>query len=194
MRLGKTMRDKDTIRLYRKAGLIRVITGFESASEPVLKHMKKYTNMEGVREIFQNVREVNAEGGFPMLFSMQLIIGYLNETRKDFLETYNFVKEYKDVMSEILTCSAFLLHEPLRKRWINEGEKFYNFENNVVYDTDYNTTLERLTWLDEIEQMFKEEGINHSVYNRGVLKEHLDNSNIVKEKPKVDKKKVVNLI
>ena len=185
MRLGKTMRDKDTIRLYKNAGLIRIITGFESASEPVLHHMKKYTNMEGVHEIFQNVREVNEEGGFPLKFSMQIIIGYLNETREDFLRTYNFIKENHDVMSEILTCSAFLLHEPLRKRWINEGNEFYNFENNVVYDTDYNTTLERLTWLDEIEQMFKEIGINHSVYNRGVLKEHLDNSKVIKSKNKV---------
>ena len=191
MRLGKTMRDKDTIRLYKNAGLIRIITGFESASEPVLHHMKKYTNMEGVKEIFQNVREVNEEGGFPLKFSMQIIIGYLNETREDFLRTYNFIKENHDVMSEILTCSAFLLHEPLRKRWINEGNEFYNFENNVVYDTDYNTTIERLTWLDEIEQMFKEIGINHSVYNRGVLKEHLDNSNVIKTKPK---KVVANLI
>ena len=191
MRLGKTMRDKETIRLYKNAGLIRIITGFESASEPVLHHMKKYTNMEGVREIFQNVREVNEEGGFPLKFSMQLIIGYLNETRDDFLRTYNFIKENHDVMSEILTCSAFLLHEPLRKRWLDEGNEFYNFENNVVYDTDYNTTIERLTWLDEIEQMFKEIGINHSVYNRGVLKEHLDNSNVIKTKPK---KVVANLI
>ena len=191
MRLGKTMRDKDTIRLYKNAGLIRIITGFESASEPVLQHMKKYTNMEGVREIFQNVREVNEDGGFPLKFSMQIIIGYLNETREDFLKTYEFIKEYHDVMSEILTCSAFLLHEPLRKRWINEGNEFYNFENNVVYDTDYNTTIERLTWLDEIEKMFKQIGINHSVYNRGVLKEHLDNSNVVKTKPK---KIVANLI
>lgn len=176
VRLGKTMRDIETIRLYKKAGLIRMITGFESASEPVLVHMKKYTNMEGVREIFENVRKVNSEGGFPLLFSMQLIIGYLNETYDNFMETYNFIKEYHDVMSEILTCSAFLLHEPLRKRWLSEGEKFYNFENNVVYDTDYNTTYERLEWLDKIEEMFKEIEINYSVYNRGVLKEHLDNS------------------
>jgi len=106
-------------------------------------------------------------------------------------EAKNFVKEYHDVMSEILTCSAFLLHEPLRKRWINEGEEFYNFENNVVYDTDYNTTWERLEWLDEIEAMFKEIGINHSVYNRGVLKENLDNSNVSKPKKKEN---VPNLI
>lgn len=153
--------------------------------------MKKYTNMEGVVEIFKNVREVNAEGGFPMLFSMQIIIGYLNEKREDFLKTYNFIKEYHDVMSEILTCSAFLLHEPLRKRWINEGEKFYNFENNVVYDTDYNTTYERLQWLDEIESMFKEIGINHSVYNRGVLKENLDNSKISKTKKQIKEKSTI---
>lgn len=169
MRLQEHMRNIEHMELYYKAGMRKMITGFESASEPVLRHMKKYTKTDGVREIFENVRKINEGKEYPMQFAMQIIVGYLNETEEDFQRTIDFVKEYHDCMSEILTCSAFLLHEPLKKRWLNEGEKFYNFENNVVYDTDYNTTKQRIEWLDRIEETFKEIGIPYSIYNRGIV-------------------------
>ena len=167
MRLQTPMRDLETMRLYRKAGLLKMITGFESASEPVLKHMKKYTNVLGVREIFENVRTINKENKYPMQFSMQLIIGYLNETEEDFQKTVDFIKEYYDCMSEILTCSGFLLHETLKQKWVSEGN-YMEFHNTVNFTTNYNTAEERLDRLNRIEAVFKEIGINHSVYNRGL--------------------------
>tara|TARA_B100000925_G_scaffold286989_1_gene265555 strand:- start:578 stop:1390 length:813 start_codon:yes stop_codon:yes gene_type:complete len=180
MRLQNVMRNLDTMWLFRKAGLTKMITGFESASEPVLKHMKKYTSMEGVREIFDNIRTINKElektmpKAPKMEFAMQIIIGYLNETRKDFQKTVDFVKEYHDCMSEILTCSAFLLHTTLKNKWIKEGEPLIRFYNSVMFDTLYNTTEERLTWLNEIEEVFKEIGIPYSVYNRGLFHELME--------------------
>jgi radical SAM superfamily enzyme YgiQ (UPF0313 family) len=182
MRLQTPMRDLETMRLYRRAGLLKMITGFESASEPVLKHMKKYTNVVGVREIFENVRTINKEYKYPMQFSMQLIIGYLNETEEDFQKTVDFVKEYYDCMSEILTCSGFLLHETLKQKWASEGN-YMEFHNTVNFTTNYNTAEERLDRLNRIEQVFKEIGINHSVYNRGLYydlidKKHYDKANI----------------
>ena len=173
MRLQTPMRDLETMRLYRRAGLVKMITGFESASEPVLKHMKKYPNTEGVREIFENVRTINKENQWPMQFSMQLIIGYLNETEEDFQKTVDFVKEYHDCMSEILTCSGFLLHETLKQKWVKEGN-YIEFHNTVNFNTNYNTASERLDRLNRIEQVFKEIGINHSVYNRGLYHELLN--------------------
>lgn len=167
MRLGTPMRDLETMRLYRRAGLLKMITGFESASEPVLKHMKKYTNMDGVREIFENVRTINQENEWPMLFAIQLIIGYLNETEEDFQRTYDFVEEFHDTFSEILTCSAFLLHNTLKDAWAAEGE-YLKFHNTVNFETNYNTPQERLDWLDRIKSLFEKIGINHSVYNRGL--------------------------
>jgi len=167
MRLQTPMRDFETMRLYRRAGLLKMITGFESASEPVLKHMKKYPNMEGVREIFENVRKLNKEFMYPMQFAMQLIIGYLNETEEDFQKTVDFVKEYHDCMSEILTCSGFLLHETLKRKWVEEGN-YLRFHNTVNFTTNYNTAEQRLDRLNRIEQVFKEIGIPHSVYNRGL--------------------------
>lgn len=173
MRLQTPMRDLETMRLYRKAGLLKMITGFESAAEPVLKHMKKYPNVEGVREIFENVRIINKENKWPMQFAMQLIIGYLNETEEDFQKTVDFVKEYHDVMSEILTCSGFLLHETLKQKWVKEGN-YIEFHNTVNFNTNYNTATERLDRLNRIEEVFKEIGINHSVYNRGLYHELLN--------------------
>jgi radical SAM superfamily enzyme YgiQ (UPF0313 family) len=167
MRLQTPMRDLETMRLYRKAGLLKMITGFESASEPVLKHMKKYPNMDGVREIFENVRIINSETEPPMMFAIQLIIGYLNESEEDFQKTIDFVKEYKDCMSEILTCSGFLIHETLRKKWVEDGN-FLQYHNTVNFNTNYNTAEERLDRLNRIDDVFKEIGIPHSVYNRGL--------------------------
>ena len=177
MRLQSTMRDLDTMRLYRKAGLMKMITGFESASEPVLRHMKKYTNTEGVREIFENVRIINSENEWPMQFAMQLIIGYLNEGEEDFQRTMDFIEEYHDCMAEILTCSAFLIHEPLRKRWADDEGEYLEYINGVNFTTEWNTPADRLDRLDRIENLFIKIGIPYSVYNRGLyleLKEEQD--------------------
>lgn len=177
MRLQSTMRDLDTMRLYRKAGLMKMITGFESASEPVLRHMKKYTNTEGVREIFENVRQINKENEYPMLFAMQLIIGYLNEGEEDFQKTMDFIEEFYDCMAEILTCSAFLIHQPLLIRWRDEEKEWIEYINGVNFSTKWNTPADRLERLDRIENLFIKIGIPYSVYNRGLyleLKEEQD--------------------
>jgi CDP-glucose 4,6-dehydratase len=139
----------------------------------LLSDMKKYWNMGGVREIFENVRQINKENEYPMQFAMQIIIGYLNETEEDFQKTVEFIKEYKDVMSEILTCSVFLLHGPLQTSWVAEGNALHNYENTVIFDTDYNTTKDRLDRTNRIEKVFKEIEIPYSVYNRGLLIEYL---------------------
>lgn len=182
MRLSSPMRDLDTMRLYRKAGLLKMITGFESASEPVLRHMKKYTNMDGVRTIFENVRQLNKENlgtkyEHPLLFGMQLIIGYLNETEADFQKTLDFVEEYRDCMAEVITCSAFLIHEPLRKRWIAEGQ-YLEYVNGVNFSTIYNTPMDRLRRLDAAENLFKRIGLPYSIYNRGLYQELVDKGEI----------------
>jgi len=189
MRLQSVMQDIDTMRLYRKAGLIKMITGFESASEPVLKHMKKYTDMEGVKKIFQNVIQINRENKgtkweFPITFGMQLIIGYLNESEEDFQKTLDFVEEYREAMDEIVTCSAFLIHEPLRVRWAEVEGEYLEYINGVNFTTKWNTPMDRLDRMDRAEALFKKIGIPYSIYNRGLyweLKEELDKKKLEEE-------------
>ena len=53
-----------------------MITGMESASPKVLRHMKKYSNIQGMRDIFNNIREINndSETRYPIRILLQLII------------------------------------------------------------------------------------------------------------------------
>jgi hypothetical protein len=73
-------------------------------------------------------------------------------------------------MSEILTCSGFLLHETLKKKWIEDGN-YMEYHNTVNFTTNYNTAEQRLNRLNRIEEVFIEIGITHSVYNRGLYHE-----------------------
>ena len=177
MRLQEPMRNIENMRLYRKAGLHKMITGFESYSEPVLKHMKKYTDVKGVREIFENVRQINKENPhlpLKMQFGMQLIVGYLNEGREDFLKTMQFVEEFKDCIQEIVTCSAFLIHQPLVYRWRDDEGQYLEYINGVNFSTKWNTPMDRLNWLNEAEETFKRIGVPYSIYNRGLYLELKD--------------------
>lgn len=182
MRLQAPMRDLDTMRLYRKAGLMKMITGFESASEPVLRHMKKYTDTKGVREIFENVRTINSENEWPMQFAMQIIIGYLNEGEEDFQRTLDFIEEFHDCMAEILTCSAFLIHQPLLIRWRDTENQWIEYINGVNFSTKWNTPLDRLDRLERSEELFKKIGIPYSIYNRGLYLELKDEIDSIKKK------------
>ena len=73
-------------------------------------------------------------------------------------------------MYEILTCSAFLLDEILRKKWVAEGE-YLEVHNSVNFTTNYNTPEQRLDRLNRIEQVFKDLNLKYSVYNRGLYLE-----------------------
>jgi hypothetical protein len=103
---------------------------------------------------------------------LQLIIGYLNEGEEDFQKTMDFVEEFHDVIHEVLTCSAFLLWDPLEKSWKKEG-KYLEYKNNVEWETEYNTVDDRLDRLDRIEELFKKLDITYNVYHRGVYKQKI---------------------
>ncbi len=89
----------------------------------------------------------------------------------------DFIEVYHDCMAEILTCSAFLIHEPLRKRWVDEEGEYLEYINGVNFTTKWNSPMDRLDRLDRIENLFIKIGIPYSVYNRGLyleLKEEQD--------------------
>ena len=171
-RLQSPMRNLETLKLYNNAGVDRMIIGLESASEPVLKHMKKYGSIKGTREIFENIREVNKTSKRPIKIMLQLIIGYLNEGEEDFQKTMDFVEEFHDVIHEVLTCSAFLLWGPLEESWKKEG-KYLESKNTVEWETEYNTVDDRLDRLDRIEKLFKKLDITYNIYHRGVYKQEM---------------------
>ena len=172
LRLMLPLANIDTLRLYNKAGIEYMITGFESASPRVLKHMKKNKNIKMVRKIFENIRQINKEAGDninnTIKVQLQLIIGYLNETEEDFQMTLDFVEEFHDVIYEILTCSVFSLWAPLLKQWRKEGE-WIEYYSTVVWDTKYNTTVDRIERINRIEKLFDKLGLTYNTYHRGLM-------------------------
>jgi len=178
LRLMKPLADIDTLRLYSRAGIEYMVTGMESASESVLKHMKKNKNMKIVRKIFENIRQINKEAGDKendkIRVQLQLIIGYLNETEEDFQMTLDFVEEFHDVIYEILTCSVFSIWYPLKAQWESEGE-YLKYYSPVVWDTKYNTTVDRIERIDRIEKLFDKLGLQYNTYHRGLMLEEYEN-------------------
>jgi radical SAM superfamily enzyme YgiQ (UPF0313 family) len=178
LRLMLPMANIDTLRLYNKAGIEYMVTGFESASPRVLKHMKKNKNMKIVRKIFENIRQINKEAGDlqndKIRIQLQLIIGYLNETEEDFQMTLDFIEEFNDVIYEILTCSVFNLWAPLLNQWKQEGE-WIEYYSGVVWDTKYCTTLQRIERIDRIENLFDKLGLEYNTYHRGLMIEQYEN-------------------
>ena len=73
-------------------------------------------------------------------------------------------------MAEVVTCSAFLIHTPLKNRWIAEGQ-YLNYVNGVNFSTIYNTPKDRLRRLDIAETLFKKIDLPYSIYNRGLYAE-----------------------
>jgi hypothetical protein len=74
-------------------------------------------------------------------------------------------------MSEILTCSAFLIHQPLLIRWRDTEQQWIEYINGVNFSTKYNTPMDRLDRLERSEELFKKIGIPYSIYNRGLYLE-----------------------
>ena len=175
LRLMKPLADINVLKLYRDAGIEYMITGAESFSEPVLKHMKKNKSMKIVRQIFENIRQINKEAGDnnnnKIKIQLQLIIGYMNETEEDFQKTLDFVEEFHDVIYEILTCSVFSVWYPLKVQWKSEG-RYLNYHSPVVWDTEYCTTEQRMERIDRIEKLFDKLGLNYNTYHRGLMMEH----------------------
>jgi hypothetical protein len=89
----------------------------------------------------------------------------------------DFVEEFHDCMDEVVTCSAFLIHEPLRIRWAEKEGQYLEYINGVNFSTKWNTPMDRLDRLERIENLFKRINLPYSIYNRGLyleLKEEQD--------------------
>ena len=169
-RMQSPMRDINTLKLYVDSGMNRMISGVESASHDVLRHMKKYNSVDGIREIFNNIRELNKDlpDERKIKVWLQLIIGYLNETEEDFQMTYNFVEEYSDVIDWILTCGTFLLWYPLKLQWEAEGNWIEQVKgSDVLWETEYSNIDIRLERLKRIENLYIKLGLRYNVQDWG---------------------------
>ena len=86
-----TQTTNEDYHLMAEAGCKHVIVGIESGSEAVRYHMKKKFTNEDIDTMIQSLYSVG------ITQEWNLMVGYLTETRKDFEQTMELVKRYKDI-------------------------------------------------------------------------------------------------
>ncbi|MFX0137728.1 MAG: B12-binding domain-containing radical SAM protein [Candidatus Hodarchaeota archaeon] len=82
--------DEDTLRLMKKAGLVRLSFGIESGNARILKLINKGVSKEQLVEAYKLVKKLGLET------RGSAMIGHPYETRKTAMETLNFVRGIKE--------------------------------------------------------------------------------------------------
>jgi len=108
--------DKKLLSKAYKAGCRGLIFGLESASQNVLNHMKKNIIISTVEDVIINCYDVVIDVG------CFFIIGYVNETEKDFENTLQFVKKNYKYIKTIYSSSG--LHILKGSELYEEAEKY----------------------------------------------------------------------
>ena len=54
------------------------------------------------------------------------------------------------------------------KQWRKEGE-WIEYYSTVVWDTKYNTTVDRIERINRIEKLFDKLGLTYNTYHRGLM-------------------------
>ena len=96
--------NKETLVKLKESGLSMVIWGVESGNNRVLKLMNKGTNKEEVEKVLKHSHEVGIKNVVYIMF------GFPGETREEFLETIQFLKD-NDEYIDLVSVSIFGLQK-----------------------------------------------------------------------------------
>ncbi|MCC7574741.1 radical SAM protein [Candidatus Woesearchaeota archaeon] len=91
---------KEILQELKSSGLKFVMWGVESGSNKVLKAMNKFLTKEESSLILKNSKESG------VINSVFIMFGFPTETKQDFLETIDFLKENKDYV-DLVSTSVF---------------------------------------------------------------------------------------
>jgi len=95
LRADKPVIHRDRVRTWARSGLYRVRLGIESASARVLDAMDKMTTPKTISEVLKSLANAGVR---PTTY---WIVGFPGETRADFEETLNFIREHHRFIYEL---------------------------------------------------------------------------------------------
>jgi len=140
--LAFTTLDKEIIDLLYKAGCYRLTFGIESGNKDIRKHISKTWSLDKAKELIQYANKIG------MWTINTNIIGFLNETKEQMEDTFNF-----NVQSDVDMAIFYLLHThpaadiykefedagivPSSNLVVNGQEKYLDFYKKIYpYVTD----------------------------------------------------------
>lgn len=165
--------DYITLRTLREAGLKIIIWGVESASDRVLKLMRKQTNKKDIKKVLEDSSRAGIKNCVYIMF------GFPTETKEEALETLEFLKENQDSV-DLVSVSIFGLQkgseicknpERFGITKIHETGRTL-LEPNLSYDVSSGMTHEQAKY---IRKSYSEtiEKLNKFPKNMNFFREHL---------------------
>ncbi|MBZ0274213.1 radical SAM protein [bacterium] len=88
----------------RKAGCMSIVYGIESFNNKVLRVMRKYYTQELAKEVLGNTVKAGIE---PII---NIICGFPGEGEEEFLDTYNFIRDNRDIIGQVASVSPCLVN------------------------------------------------------------------------------------
>jgi len=92
---------KEMLVEMKKAGCKKIMFGFESGSEKILRLMRKQANLEQAREAVKLVKDVGID------IAANFMFGHIGETRGTIMETIDFAKEINADTTAFLIASPY---------------------------------------------------------------------------------------
>ena len=96
--------DKETLEILYQSGLKMVIWGVESGNNRILKLMKKGTNVKDLTKVLKNSKKSGIKNVLYIMF------GFPSETKEEFLDTINLLKDNEDTI-DLISTSIFGLQK-----------------------------------------------------------------------------------
>jgi len=96
--------DKTTLKILYNSGLRMVIWGVESGNGRILNLMRKGTNVKDITKVLKNAKEVKIKNVLYIMF------GFPTETKEEFLDTINMLKDNQDNI-DLISTSIFGLQK-----------------------------------------------------------------------------------
>ena len=145
----------------RASGCVSVNFGMESGSTKVLKMMNKYYNEEIAEETVRNCARAGIQT------SINIIVGFPGETRKEHQITLDFIKRNKDYIHSVVNVGTLMLAPGTKISTFPEdfGIKI-DPERRTWYSDDGNNIEERNRRLEEVRQLLYQLNIPLTIINR----------------------------
>ncbi len=106
----------ELFRKLRKAGLLHICWGLDSASKRVIKYIDKGIDLDIVEKVLKESKKSNIYN------KVYLILGHPTETLKEIQETVNFVNQNADYIGDITTNKSVYF---LQNAIIQKNREFY---------------------------------------------------------------------
>lgn len=110
---------KAALRAARASGLVRITTGLESGSQPLLDRMNKGTDLESTSNFLTNASDADIS------VRTTMIIGYPDERPEDLRQTADFLNRHTDSIERVLLNRlAIIAGTRLHRQVVARPEKF----------------------------------------------------------------------